>query len=695
MLVSFDDLVNSIPSPIPRKQRRKKRNGAVYWNVPIAFDIETTSTETEDGEKIAFMWSWSLWVDRDHVIGRTWQEFIDLLDAIHDRLGDVTAIIGVFNLSFEFQFIRKLIRWKSVFSRGSRDVLYATTTNGFEFRDFLAVAGKNLAGVAADLGLRKLVGDLDYTLLRTQDTPMTDKDVEYLTEDVHILAEYIRSLINANGGSIAKIPLTKTGVVRRDLRRKTIQSRDGQTRRDYRQLMRISTCDVDEFALWRDAYAGGFTHANPLWVDRVVDNVRSFDIKSSYPAALVTGLYPHGRGNPVGDLSVDAYKKVISRGYVAVARFSFHRLRRKAGIYMCVLSEHKCAIRGDHLIDNGRVIFADLLTVALCSIDFELIEQLYDFDTCNVHQCYFYERGPLPRALVSGILGFYSAKTTLKGIEDRDVDYRLAKENINSTYGMMVTNPCRTREVYRDSEEFGFSPEEWDEEEFDPVEAVRKMNESNQRFTVYIWGIFCTAYARRRLFDGLLSVGVDTVYSDTDSIKIINYGKHVHTFEKLSEQQRERCRRYAAAQNLPIELFAPIDKKGRQHWIGTWDDEDAHGKRFKTLGAKRYLTFDGERYSITVAGVGKKAGSEWIARQRDPFRAFKDGLYFPPDATGKLCHTYVDEELTARVIDYTGRETTVHSPSGVHLAPTGYLMSTLTDWMDLIRVEQASHTYTT
>ena len=40
--------------------------------------------------------------------------------------------------------------------------------------------------------------------------------------------------------------------------------------------------------------------------------------------------------------------------------------------------------------------------------------------------------------------------------------------------------------------------------------------------------------------------------------------------------------------NFDLELLAPVTKKGVEKIIGIWD-LDGHYKRFKTLGAKRYL----------------------------------------------------------------------------------------------------------
>ena len=62
---------------------------------------------------------------------------------------------------------------------------------------------------------------------------------------------------------------------------------------------------------------------------------------------------------------------------------------------------------------------------------------------------------------------------------------------------------------------------------------------------------------------------------------------------------------------IPLELASPKTIKGIEKPLGVWDYEGNYS-RFKTLGAKRYMYEIDNDIHITVAGVSKKSGSEYL-----------------------------------------------------------------------------------
>ena len=77
---------------------RKKQ----YYNIPCAFDIETTSTYL-NGEKVAFMYAWTLNINGTSIIGRTWEQLEMCIETIHQNLytnHERIFVIYIHNLAF-------------------------------------------------------------------------------------------------------------------------------------------------------------------------------------------------------------------------------------------------------------------------------------------------------------------------------------------------------------------------------------------------------------------------------------------------------------------------------------------------------------------------------------------------------------------------------------------------------------------
>ena len=219
-ILTVDELITFIDQyKWPTVSRKKIK----YYNVPVAFDIETSSFRI-NGEKCAIMYEWTFSFFGAVVIGRTWDEFINMLDRICDKLNtspDQRIVCYIHNLSFEFAFMRKFFEWRDVFAIDTYKPIRACTDRGVEFRCSYVLSGYSLATVAKNLTeikISKLKGELNYDLIRTPLTPLTDREIQYCVNDVQIVVAYIQERIIFDG-NIAKIPHTKTGYVRQYCRK--------------------------------------------------------------------------------------------------------------------------------------------------------------------------------------------------------------------------------------------------------------------------------------------------------------------------------------------------------------------------------------------------------------------------------------------------------------------------------------------
>ena len=688
-----------------------------------SFDIETTSTEIR-GEKVAFMYVWQFGINGVCIMGRTWEEFRYLIYRISSffGLGESRKLYCYCHqLAYEFQFMRHWFSWAdgSVFALRPVTPLEAELNGlGVVFRCSLLLTGYKLETLAAEKltafpDVQKQTGLLDYDLIHTPETPLTDDEKTYCIFDIIVVMCYIAQCADDEGG-IEKIPRTKTGYVRRRCRDEAFFHKnepDEQRRRNlmfrYRELMKDLTLTLDEYLLCRRAFAGGFTHGNCFHIGERLEGVGSFDFSSSYPAICVMDYFPMSKGRQETDVTEHRFRE-LCRSYCVIADVTFYNLRPKID-YEFYISRSKCRnfekktvekiVRGRKTIktidcgvwDNGRVVEAPRLTTSITEIDFDIICAVYEFDSIEVGTCYTYLRGRLPTDLVKIIVDLYNAKTTLKGVKERLKEYTSKKEDLNSVYGMMVTDILRM--IY------GYTDDWTDPEEPDGLEKIEEYNKAFSRFTFYPWGIYVTAHGRRRVWSGILEAGrEDYVYTDTDSIKMQHHERHMEYIDNYNKSVRLALERACAYHNLDISQVMPLTIKGKQKPLGYWDFEGVYSE-FKTLGAKRYLTrvssWDPDdkelNYTngleLTCAGVNPIKGARYLVdnfRGRE-FRVFDLGFTFPGSGTGKLTHTYINEEKEGYLTDYRGRRGYYHEKSFVHLSKASYKVTFAEDFLEFLK----------
>jgi hypothetical protein len=691
MLISDCDLIGN-------------NKGERVYNIPLAFDIETSSfyrdlngksytyeqvqqLDNPKIEKVAIMYIWQLGINGAVILGRTWGEFITVMNRLSERL-ELTAkkrlVIYVHNLSYEFQFIRNRFEWHKIFSLDARKPLYAITDTFIEFRCSYLLSGYSLANVSKQLmryKVAKMVGDLDYSLVRHKTTPLTITELGYCINDVRTVMNYIRELIEDYKG-LHKLPLTKTGFVRQYCRNRTLNHKvDGRRSKNwaYAELMdELQLSGLDELETLQRAFAGGFTHANAYHADEVLHEVDSCDFTSSYPSVMVAEQFPMSRGVRIQVKDKEHFEFLIQK-YCCVFDIEFTNIFAQQ-VNDNPISVSKCFVKQNVSENNGRVVCATKIVTTITEIDYDIISKFYTWGGMRVGEMYCYKKAYLPTPFIKSVLELYEKKTKLKGVAGKESEYLNSKEMLNSTYGMCVTNPLREEFTYNGEWETTVLSDDMKREK------IYKYNNSKNRFLFYAWGIYITAYARRNLFTAILTAGDDYVYSDTDSVKITNGDKYIPYFRAYNSEIENKLRTACSYHKLPYSLCEPRTIKGITKTLGVWDYEGRY-TRFKTLGAKRYMVeYDGAlmvngvmyNHSLTVSGVNKFTAIPYLTEQaktKDIFDLFSNYLRIPPEATGKNIHTYVDYEVNGMVEDYNGDVDEFNELSGVHLEPTGYSFS--------------------
>lgn len=672
-IYTLDDFDNYMKISIDTLPTVKNKN-ITYINLPCSFDIETSSWY-DDKDKKACMYIWQFAINGVVIIGRTWDEFLLLLDKLQKYLvlhSERRLIVYVHNLSYEFQFMRKHIKWEKTFNIDSRKPIYALSEYGIEFRCSYILSGKSLKNIKLNKYDVVKLDSLDYNLKRHSGTRLSEKELAYCINDVRVVCAYIDETIQ-NDGDISKIPLTKTGYVRKYVRNKCLSK---QYHKTYKKLMSDLTITDNEYLQLKSAFQGGFTHASCLKSTKTYYNVSSYDFTSSYPTVLVSEQFPMSRGKTVKCSNLSDFFNYIDN-YCCLFEITFYDLKPKVD-YEHIISKSKCTDLDNGVIDNGRVISADKLSINITDVDFDNINMFYTYSKFDVDSMIIYDRGYLPRPIIESVLTFYEQKTKLKDVENCETEYNYYKELLNAIYGMIVTDIVRDNDIY---------DEEWTLTKGNIKECIEKYNDAKNRVLFYPWGVWCTAYARHNLFTGICEFKDDYIYSDTDSLKVLNMSNHIdyiNEYNNIIVKKLERC-----LDNYSIDKskIRPLNNKNIPKTLGIWTYEGTY-ERFKTLGAKRYMYTKNNELHITISGVNKERAIEQLTKKYSIdkiFDLFNDNMVFDEDTCGKQTHTYIDASIQGTTIDYLGQKGTYNELSYIHLEPTTYSLKLSTEYKQLLQ----------
>ncbi len=583
--------------------KESHKRGITYLEIPCAFDIETTniykrkkdgSIET-DPRPYAFMYHFQFCLDDKVVFGRTWEEFQKLMRTLEQNLNlsyKTRLVVFVHNLPFEWFFMQHFVEYEEGFFLEEKKPAKILTKGGIEFRCSYILSNmtlnkfcKNESGVIH----YKLDGDTyNYDKIRTPTTPMEEYEEAYCYNDVRGLCECISSRMKTD--TLATMPMTATGYVRRDLRESV------RGNKKYREKFKNNALDSKLYTMCRQAFRGGDTHANINYSNQTIFNAYGKDIASSYPATMMMDLFP---STAFFRINTSTMASRDLSGYALLMHILILDVRYIGQCGIPYIAYSKCLSYGaDKVVDNGRILKCSHVEMVCTDIDFELIKHEYSYSEIYIKECYASKYAPLDTPIKNIVMEYYKGKTELKGVDSMKYEYTKKKNLLNSTYGCMV--------MRIDQEETIFNPETFlYEAKNNPLEeTLEKFYKSRNNFLSYQVGVWITAGSRRRLRCMLNAVGSDVIYCDTDSIKYV--GDHEADFEKENNIIRAKAEECGA--------FA-YDRKGNKKYMGVWE-KDGTGEfyEFRTLGAKKYVYKDAEGIHSTIAGVSKKAGEEYFTK---------------------------------------------------------------------------------
>lgn len=674
--------------------------GTGYVSTALSFDIETTSFySVKYNENLACMYCWQMGIDSNTIFGRTWKDFVCVIEYINNAIPEKSKIIcWIQNASFEWQFIKARLDWNDkngfpdIFAKTTRDVLYFNYKK-IEFRDSMALTAMPLKAYQKNFNLKlgKLDGDLDYKLKRHNKTQLTNQEIAYCINDVQVLTEWVHKYINpVYQEQNTPIPLTSTGIVRSEIKAEFAKLEKEEKKR-MRNRLKNAQPTQEIYLLWRNfLFRGGYVHANASMCNDVLSYeddmyATSLDLKSAHPGQMLLERFPWKFNRVNRSMFPEVLKEARRKEYAFFGNFEFKNIRCKG--WHSLESKNKIIEEENAVYENGRLVYADSIKVCLSDIDFFNYEDMYNWESCKCTIVYQARYEPLPDYVRKVVMKYFEIKETSKA---DPMQYNLSKSKLNACFGMAATSLPEREIIY--------NPQTNELELSDMTKTYDELT----RFLVMLpqWAIWIAAYTRRCIvrsicegatnFDknGKGDGGIDSIYYDTDSNKILNYEKHKAWFDNFNEEQRNKA--------LKMECY----DFNREHFLKICQFEyEFTTYKLKVLGAKRYLAQyfqDGKEVTqVTVAGMVKGSYEKWIEHENEERRkknkkeldfwdTFADDLTMPPPWSEKQAAIYYDGYFCDDLTDYNGKKETVEERSCCAIIDVPFSMNLETEFIERI-----------
>lgn len=368
----------------------------------------------------------------------------------YGRAHDYVPIIAAYNLMFDMQTLMLELAQSYAIEVNAQTATSVYTLDlrvgddvVCRFWDTFYLEMGGLRAMGETCGLPKAVGDWDYSLVRTPETPLTEEEKFYARRDVQVIPQYLQWLLRANHWLTSDMlgcrVLTKTSLVRQMARREiggrrvTLQGGKKITLQHAFEM----TCNQEfpknykSYALRKACFRGGLTFTSAKTASVVVDNVASLDVTSMHHAFINGRRLPVKFAPTPSDILQVACERIVSTpledvlanyndpfrtGIHAAVRFTNLRLRKNTcfdmwGIAICPRSKfvktlqadtdyanneraktQENSIRAHGYVDSavnatyafGKLYSADECILHVNEIELWNVAQVYEYDEMHV-----------------------------------------------------------------------------------------------------------------------------------------------------------------------------------------------------------------------------------------------------------------------------------------------------------------------
>ena len=273
--------------------------------------------------------------------------------------------------------------------------------------DSLKILNFSVEQIAKDFNLpiRKL--DLDYKLEREKGHILTKEEIDYIRNDVEIMARALEIMFTEN--------LTKMTIGSNALK----NYREGLDHflRYYPEL----PIEIDKDI--RQSYKGGFTYLNPLYANKEVEKGIVLDVNSLYPSCMYYEYLPFGY--PI--FFEGKYKRdILHPLYIQMISCSF---KIKKGCIPTIQIKNNLSFLPNEYLESSN---DEIVTLTLTNIDLELFLKHYDVEDLVYHSGWKFKQ---MKGLFNDYIDYWTEKKIQAKKEGSGALYRIAKLMLNSLYG--------------------------------------------------------------------------------------------------------------------------------------------------------------------------------------------------------------------------------------------------------------------
>lgn len=420
----------------------------------------------------------------DHVKVNLYRHSLDLysaLDSLCETKREYIPVILCHNLAFDMYGLSCWLERHEVrvLAKSARKPITLTIlddsgTPCLVIWDTLIFTQQSLERMGKDCGFTKGVGEWDYNLIRTPETPLTARELDYSKRDIYTLlcwfGWFIRRNPDIEPSKLGQTVVTKTGIVRERRRVRFSKLKGNGMRRNVGYYW-AARCNLDapktddELFTMLACTRGGFTFCAsenasiPFDLTNTDKVIAAFDATSQHPAQLVSHVYPY-RFREMPDFVLEKAFNLIGKitpkmifekwqkpfPVAFYACFEFENLRPKAGsifakygIFPLASARYKTPeqIEQDHTdkvnydIHLQGLTYCDVVTGSHCAFGkvvsaetarFYLTElaawemwQCYEWDSVKAIHGYETGRFCKPNDIdVLSVMQFYKAKNEFK-----------------------------------------------------------------------------------------------------------------------------------------------------------------------------------------------------------------------------------------------------------------------------------------